>query len=176
MRTYFGLKTWRLAAETTADRHQIAADKWTSAQTERLPPESATERDITLQQIVPVSMNAWQLKLLWPLIQGLYMHAFSILVWARIGPTQATNTVTSSHHWLNWPMYTGRGIYTHTNTCSPACVQHAYNDRLHNTKLHNTINVSSSSKTQTLSFDSLQQWKDSGYYSFSSSTNVQVYN
>ena len=35
---------------------------------------------------------------------------------------------------------TGRGIYTHTNTCSPAHVQHAYNDiktKLHNTLTHN---------------------------------------
>ena len=41
----------RLAAEATADRHQIAADKCPSAQTERIPPESASERDIRLQQM-----------------------------------------------------------------------------------------------------------------------------
>ena len=36
----------------------------TSAQTERLPAEIVNERGIRLQQIVPVSVKNWQLKLL----------------------------------------------------------------------------------------------------------------
>ena len=51
---------------------------------------------------------------------------------------QATKTLhmqslTSTHH----KMYNREGyLYTHY-TCSPACMQHAYNDiRLHNTVLH----------------------------------------
>ena len=57
---------------------------------------------------------------------------------------QATNT-SHSHivlHLLRLKIYNREGyLYTH-NTCSPAHVQHIYNDiRLHNTKLHNTINT-----------------------------------
>ena len=36
--------------------------------------------------------------------------------------------IFTSHHNSSHNYTTGRGIYTHSNTCSPARVQHAYND------------------------------------------------
>ena len=68
-------------------------------------------------------------------VQCPYMHAFPI-VWAQIGLLKQPTHFTSLTHFIQ-----DNERWTHTNTCSLARVQHEYNDiRLHNTKLHNTIN------------------------------------
>ena len=63
--------------------------------------------------------------------QGLYA-CISRLSVGSDWPMQATiehfSHIFTSHHNSSHNYTTGRGIYTHTNTCSPARVQHAYND------------------------------------------------
>ena len=85
--------------------------------------------------------------MLWHLV----LCACIFSVWARIGPMQATNT-SNSHITNSLKMYNREG-YLYTNyMCSPAHVQHAYNDIiLHNTKLHKSIHREYSTDTMHLS-------------------------
>ena len=67
---------------------------------------------------------------------------FPLCTCARSGLTNQPTSRShfTSHHNSSDKCTTGRGIYTHTNTCLPARVQHADNDiRLHNRKWHNTM-------------------------------------
>ena len=69
-------------------------------------------------------------RVLWPLVK-VYMHAFPVCLWARIGLCkQPLNTSVTFllHITTLLTIILQGGVFIHTNTCSPARVQHAYND------------------------------------------------
>ena len=73
--------------------------------------------------------------------QGLYACISHSCVWARIGPTQATNKVTSyfTSHFSRLTNVQQGGVFIHTLT---HVHQHMYNMHAYNdikTKLHNTL-------------------------------------
>ena len=68
-----------------------------------------------------------------------YIHTFpcGLGIWPYASNQHFTQSHLNFTHFLTTKCTTGRGIYGTHYTCSPACMQHAYNDiRLHNTKLH----------------------------------------